>query len=129
MDIRDKPFLRTAEAQHLACLGEHKFRAMVAEYGIPQIDWLGVRVYKRADILDAMEQEYWRQSKKEPKTAGLDDGISTGESQTGNSVAGRLEALQKQKPGSRSRRSNSNLAKKRATVVAHPTFPTGRENI
>ena len=58
----DKPFLRLREAAELACVGETKFRELARDLGISAILWGGVNVYRRTDIIEAMEAAAWQQS-------------------------------------------------------------------
>ena len=124
LDIRDKPYLRLQEAAHLACLSVSKFRQVARELQIPALPWSGVTVYRRSDILAAME-ESWLQSGV-ASAGALNTGTYTGEVTDDCRVA-RLEAQQrsqKVKRESRSRPKKSNSAEVHA-ISDRPRSPTG----
>jgi hypothetical protein len=115
----DKPFLSLKEAAALACVSESHFRQQAPEIGIPRCRWLGKWVYRRADILAAMEAQ-WQQSENDDD-ALASIGRSTGETPTGDSVASRLAALQKSR-GQKSR--SSGQRRKSRTGASVEPFPS-----
>ena len=55
-DLSGKDFLTEREAAHYACVSYSHFREHAAENGIRAFQWMGRKVYRKADIQRAMER-------------------------------------------------------------------------
>src|SRR5690606_29258713 len=60
VNIAGKDYFTEEEAAHYACVSESQFRAKREEYGLLGFWWMGKKVYRKADIQQAMEREWQR---------------------------------------------------------------------
>ena len=75
-DLAGKDYFTVAEAAHFACVSIRKFSDLRKQHNITPFQWGGKAVFRRCDIVAAMEQErikQWQQLNPAAKA-----GISTG---------------------------------------------------
>ena len=54
LNIAGKDYFSEAEAAHYACVSLSQFRAKKAEYGLQGFWWMGKRIYRKADLQQAL---------------------------------------------------------------------------
>lgn len=60
-NIAGKDYFTEEEAAHYACVSESQFRQKRADYGLQGFWWMGKKVYRKADIREAIENT-WQKS-------------------------------------------------------------------
>lgn len=65
-DLRGKDYFTVDEAAHFSCVCNSQFRAKAKEYGIQPFPWMGKQVYRRIDLVRAMERAHELSMESDP---------------------------------------------------------------